>query len=236
MNIICFDVETTGLDTAKDRIIELAFCTASPGDITPTKTLRFDPGMPIPAEATAIHGITDADVCFEHPFEHHCEDLFRIFTACDVVVGYNVHFDIQFLAAEFERHGLVWPQPGLRSYDAFKVYQQQRPRSLADAFEYYTGKAPDAEQLHSAGFDVDLTWQVFSHQLVKSDAENPVLTHSQPIVDPAGKLGLNDQGQVVFLFGKHQGMPVVENAGYAQWMLKQDFPLSTKRALLGLLG
>jgi DNA polymerase-3 subunit epsilon len=236
MNIITFDVETTGLDPATDRIVELAFCAATPGEITDTKALRFNPGIPIPAEATAIHGISDDDVCFERSFEHHCESLFRIFSACDVVVGYNVHFDIQFLAAEFERHGLAWPQPGLRSYDAFKVYQQQRPRNLADAFEFYTGTAPDEEQLHSAGFDVDLTWQVFSHQLVKSDAENPVIAHSQPIIDPAGKLGLNDQGQVVFLFGKHQGLPVIENPDYAQWMLSKDFPMSTKRALRQLLG
>lgn len=235
MNIITFDVETTGLDPATDRIVELAFCAATPGEITDTKALRFNPGIPIPAEATAIHGISDDDVCFERPFEHHCESLFRIFSACDVVVGYNVGFDIQFLAAEFERHGLAWPQAGLRAYDAYKVYASHRPRTLGDAFAYYTGSEPDPDKLHAAGYDVDLTWQVFSHQLTRGTDENPVFAHSTIIVDPAGKLAMNDAGEVVFTFGKHEGQPVLQNKGYAQWMLEKDFPLSTKRALQRLL-
>jgi DNA polymerase-3 subunit epsilon len=235
MNILVLDVETTGVDIGTDRIIELA-CRGLNYDV-PAFSLRFNPGRPIPEEATAVHGISDDDVRHLPSFADSVEQFWSTINGADIIAGYNVGFDVGMLAEELSLAGYAWPRPGALVLDAYKVMAAQYPRNLSAAYRTYVGE-PDAERLHTADYDTQITTEVILAQLAIDGREPHELAIAMGgnIVDPAGKIVRDDQGQAVFAFGKNQGKPVASQPGYAQWMLSQDFPSTTKRTIQRIMS
>lgn len=243
LNELCvatLDVETTGLDPVKDRIIELAYSLVDKGVFIRRSVLRFDPGMPIPPEATAVHGITDDDVRNKLTFaEAYSNGLGESLNCIQAVQGYNVSFDLQFLAAEISACGGTWPRPGLIVLDGMKIWSKQKPRTLQNACLSYDIFV-DPDQLHQASYDVAITEKLLAEQLAFARLDGLTLADvvaetNGLMIDPAGKIAINESGQPVYTFGKHAGQPVLANRGYANWMLDSDFPASTKNVLRGLL-
>lgn len=237
-SVVVIDVETTGLDVLKDRVIEVTIHDHRSGRML---TRRLNPGCPIPPEATAIHGITDEDVADAPAFHQMADTFLAMLVEADVIGGYNVTFDLSMLAAEFDRVGIAWPPMGIEILDAYKIWAMQHPRNLANAYRHYVGE-PDTEQLHSAEYDVMITGGVLMAQLASVSEEEHgvdavsyfVRATNGRILDPAGKLAFNEAGEAVFTFGKHVGQPVLSCRGYAEWMLGSDFPESTKRTIRAL--
>lgn len=236
LTTITLDCETTGVDVTNDRVIELALSIRRGSSHSQVKVLRYNPQCPIPADATAIHGITDDDVKDELPFYVGVQTLREWLMQADIIAGYNVGFDLAILAQEFFRCGIDdWPKPGTVVLDAMKIWHHQHPRTLANAYAAYTGVLPDADRLHSAEYDIEITDAVVQAQLEQQDIGEVITATNGILLDPAGKVAINEAGEAVFTFGKHLNQPVLTQRGYAQWMLDKDFPECTKRVLRGLL-
>jgi DNA polymerase-3 subunit epsilon len=234
--MIIFDVETTGVDVNSDRVIELAAIKANPLTGSERLVMRFNPGRPVPDEAIAVHGITNDALIGEPSFADCSLELLKFMTGADIYAGYNVNFDLAMLASEFARVGLDWPPIGATVLDAYKIYTAHHPRTLDNAFRYYTDQEPDQEQRHSALYDVQCTLDVLMKQAeICYDIEGLVLQHGETLLDPAGKIALVD-GEAVFTFGKHQGQRVLANRGYAEWMLGADFAETTKNTIRALFA
>lgn len=235
---VTLDVETTGLDPVKDRIIELAmrFDWGLGGDdLAESYVVRFNPGMPIPAESTAIHGITDGDVADCLSFDDYASAAYKALSRVKGIIGYNVSFDLAFLAEEFGRCGMVWPIPGTLVLDGYKIWQQQMPRTLENACRAY-GFTPDPERLHAADYDVEMTALLIGHQVTSmATMADMVLRTNGILLDPAGKIALDQNGNAIYTFGKNAGQAVLSQRGYANWMIGADFPKCTKNILRGLL-
>ena len=232
-----FDIESTGTNRRTDKIIDLAIVKLWPDGRRETHEFRFDPERPIPAEATAIHGISQSDVQGYPPFRQRAADVLAVLQDCDLA-GYNVlGFDIPLLVEEFARAGVVWSVEGRRVFDAQRVFHKKVPRDLTAALAYYCGEMHvDA---HGALGDVEATLRVLEGQLVKY----PDLTHDldgldnicnprDPAwVDRSGKLKWVD-GEVTLNFGKYQGRKlreaVQQEPNLVRWMLRADFPQDTR--------
>ena len=226
------DVETTGLSTATDRIIELALIRVTPqGDVL-ERVRRFNPGIPIPAEATAIHGITDEDVAHEPPFSARARSLAELLEPCDLG-GFNIRrFDIPMLLAEFKRAGVPFSVHGRRLIDAQVIFHREEPRDLSAAARFYLGR--EHEDAHTALGDIRTTAAVLSAQLRKHPDVPQTLDGLQAYCDEVAPFRTeldrwfdrsDDQG-FVFRRGKHRGIPLREVANttpdYLQWMLGAD--------------
>jgi DNA polymerase-3 subunit epsilon len=161
--LVVFDLETTGLDFKNDRIIELAFIKLTPqGDVL-ERERRFNPGIPIPPEATAIHGITDADVAGELPFCRTARSLVEILDECDLA-GFNIRrFDLQMLMKELERCGFELDLDGRRILDVQTIFHREEPRDLSAAARFYLGR--DHEEAHTALGDIRTSAAVLGAQL-----------------------------------------------------------------------
>lgn len=238
--IVFFDIESTGLDVTTDRIVDIAFAKyASDLQKVDEKHYRLNPEMPIPAAATAIHHITNEDVKGKPVFRQVAGEIHALLQGCDLG-GYNLlRFDVPMLALEFERVGIVYPELETKIVDAHKIFIKQEPRDLTAAYAFYCGRS--LEDAHSALADTIAAAEVFIGQ-VRKYPELPdsveglhIFCEADQIVDPAGYLRRVD-GNVVFAFGKHKGLPVTSEPGYAEWMLAKDFPPSTKMHLARTLG
>ena len=235
MKYLILDVETTGVDIGNDRVIELAYqLYDSEADVTISNVQRINPGMPVPDEAIAIHGITNEMLLAEPEFFGIATNVLLEFLRVDVIGGYNVNFDLAMLAAEFARVGMLWPPIGARIIDAYRIWGLQQPRNLANAYKHYCGQA-DEESFHGAAFDVQCTLDILKAQAA-CGLSDLTAEYGQILVDPAGKIALDERGEAVFTFGKHMGMPVTENRGYATWMLGADFAESTKQVIRELIS
>lgn len=233
---ITLDCETTGVDVTVDRVIELALSVRRGDYPSEVNVFRFNPQCPIPESATEVHGIKDVHVEDELPFKRYAHILRDLLLQADIIAGYNVGFDLAILAQEFFRCGIDdWPKPGTVVLDGMKIWHHQHPRTLANAYRAYTGVIPDADRLHSAEYDIEITDAVIRAQLEQQDIGEIITATNGILLDPAGKVAINDAGEAVFTFGKHMGQPVLTQRGYAQWMLDKDFPECTKRVLRGLL-
>jgi len=232
---VTLDVETTGLDPVSDRIIELALDFSKGKERTEGPVvLRFNPGRPIPPESTAVHGITDEDVAECNHFSIMASALYESLSRVKIIRGYNVGFDLTFLAEEFTRCGIVWPVPGTIVLDGMKIWQQQQPRTLENACRAY-GIEPDPNRLHTADYDVEMTSSLIDRQLAQAqNIEEMIAATNGILLDPAGKISLSPEGEAVYTFGKHMGQSVLSQRGYARWMLDSDFPECTKNVLRGL--
>lgn len=246
-----FDLETTGTNIAKDRIVEMAFLKVFPSGETEKKVTRVNPTIPIPEESSMIHGIRDEDVKDSPTFKSFAKNLAKWLEGTDLA-GFNiVRFDIPVLVEEFLRAGVDF-EPGKRKLiDAQKIFFMMEKRTLTAAYQFYCNKT--LEGAHGAEADTMATYEVLLAQIARYEGQNATdmagnvvskiendmnSIHklvSSNMVDLAGRLVLNDKGVEIFNFGKHKGKAVSElfkkEPSYYDWMMQGDFPLDTKRKL-----
>lgn len=222
------DLETTGLRPSTDRIVEIAVLRISPsGDVT-EKVRRFDPGIPIPPEATAVHGITDADVAGKPPFAARARSLADQLDPCDLA-GFNLRrFDLPMLLAEFRRAGVSFDPRSRRIVDVQTIFHREEPRDLSAAARFYLGR--EHQDAHSALGDIRTTAAVFSAQLDRYDHLPRELEGLHEYCDEVAPFETeverwfgNDPDRPVFQRGKHQGRELEDVAttdpDYLHWML-----------------
>lgn len=236
--ILFFDLETTGTNINTDRIVEISVVKLMPDGSTSSKTRRINPEMPIPAEATAIHGITDQDVASEPTFRQIAPSLAQIFMGCDIA-GFNSNrFDIPLLDQEFYRAGISFDFSKARFIDVQTIYHKKEPRTLEAAYRYYCGKPLIGA--HGALADTTATMEVLLAQLERYDdlpTEVGALSEfasNNRNVDLMGRLIFDDKGREVINFGKYKGQLAEDvlnrDPGYYSWIMGGDFAQNTKNA------
>ena len=238
--IVFFDLETTGVQVAKDRIVEISVFKILPNGNKEGKTWLVNPTIPIPAETTAIHGISDEKVANEPTFKELAHEIKKMMEGCDLA-GYNSNrFDIPLLAEEFLRVDVEFEMKTPRSVDVQNIFHKLEQRTLSAAYRFYCNK--DLENAHSAEADTLATYEILTAQLNKyEELENDIdfladfSTRGGKSVDMAGFIVLNEDNQECFTFGKYKGKLVTEilasNPGYFSWIQQADFPLYTKKVL-----
>ena len=226
--LVFFDLETTGLDVKNDRIVEFALIKLTPqGDVL-ERVRRFNPGVPIPVEASAVHGITDADVADEAPFCRRAKGLEQMLEGCDLA-GFNIRrFDLCMLVAEFKRCGVVFAMEGRRVIDMQNVFHREEPRGLSAAARFYLGR--EHEEAHTALGDIRTSAAVlgaqldrYSHLPKDLDGLHTYCEEFAPFRSEVDRWFGGEEGGRVFRRGKHKGQPLVEVArtapDYLRWML-----------------
>ena len=237
--LVFFDLETTGIDIVKDRIIEISYVKVFPNGKEESKTMRINPGMPIPPASTAIHGITDDDVKDCPLFKNVAKQLAAQIEGCDLA-GYNSNrFYIPLLAEEFLRAGVDIDLTRRKFIDVQTIFYKMEQRTLAAAYKFYCQKS--LENAHTAAADTMATYEVLKAQLDRyPELKNDVTFLSEfssftNNVDFAGRMVYNEKNQEVFNFGKYKGRLVEEvlkqEPAYYSWMMNGDFPLNTKQKL-----
>jgi len=233
------DLETTGINVATDRIVELSILKINPNGKEEWMCSRVNPEMPIPPKTTAIHGITDEDVKDAPVFRAIAKNLAAFIEGCDLA-GYNaIKFDIPLLAEEFLRADIDFNFKKRRYIDVQVIFYKKEQRTLSAAYQFYCDK--DLQDAHSSKADTAATYEVLKSQLDRyNDLENNVekladYSSFNNNVDFAGRIILDENGVEIFNFGKHKGKPVEkvfnEEPAYYSWMMNGDFPLYTKKVL-----
>lgn len=243
-----FDIESTGTNTQTDRIITL-FATKYFTDNTKIDfEIKVNPGCPIPAGSTKIHGITDADVQNAPLFVDIAPEVLAFFTGCDLATFNGNKFDIPLLLEEFTRCGLKWDLTGICFVDVAILDRKLRPRKLKDIYKHYTLK--ELENAHNAEADINATYEVLEcmlcpvYELPREVADLALLcSDGKPRLDVAGKFCYNDAGEICFNFGQHKDKPAAAEFSYLQWMLSAkdkngaaSFSEDTKHICYMLLG
>lgn len=237
--IVFFDLETTGVQVATDRIVEIAILKLHPDGKKEIKTRRVNPEMPIPEEASAIHGITNEDVAEEPTFKAIAKSLAQFIGNSDLA-GFNSNkFDVPLLVEEFLRVGVDFDLNNRRLVDVQNIFHKMEQRTLVAAYKFYCGK--ELVDAHSAKADIEATYEVLEAQVEKyDDLENDVeflaeFSTRNKSADLMGRIIYNDEGIEVFNFGKHKGEPVSKvlekEPSYYNWMMNGDFPRYTKKVL-----
>ena len=238
--IIFFDLETTGLQIAKDRIVEISILKIFPNGNKESKTWLVNPTIPIPPETTAIHGISNDKIANEPTFKEIANDIIELIHNCDLA-GYNSNkFDIPLLIEEFLRAEIDFDMKGIKSIDVQNIFHQLEKRTLIAAYKFYCGK--NLEDAHSAEADTTATYEVLLAQLEKYDQLNndvEFLSEFSEIrgkcVDAAGFIRYNNEGKEVLSFGKYKNITLEQiwkdNPGYFSWINQSDFPLYTKNIM-----
>lgn len=240
--IIFFDLETTGTNIVSDRIVQIAYHKVSPNGKEETKSFMINPEMPIPAEATAIHKITNEDVADCPVFKEVAKEIIKDMEGCDLA-GYNSNrFDIPLLAEELLRAEADIDLSKRKFVDVQVIFHKMEQRTLSAAYKFYCDK--DLEGAHDAQADTLATYEVLLAQLDKyPELQNNVeflskFTTQNNNVDFSGKFIYNDKGEEVFNFGKYKGQKVADvlktDTGYFGWMLQGDFSLHTKKVLTNI--
>jgi len=230
--IVSFDLETTGLDVQKDRIVEISCVKIMPDGTRDIRTYRVNPGVPISPEASRIHGITNEDVSDEPRFHKLASSLADFLLGCDLT-GFNLErFDLPMLKNELSRCGIDFPQAPVHVIDAQKIFFKKEPRTLSAAYQFYCNK--ELNNAHSAQADAEATAEILMAQVTRyedlptSIEELDVYCH--PVhpdwVDGEGKI-VWKQGRATINFGRHTGVPLEQLARnephYLQWILKKNF-------------
>ena len=247
--LLFFDIESTGLNVATDRIVEISLVKVSPGapgqpNDVEIKTRRINPTIPISPGAQAIHGISDEDVKDCPTFRQVAKSLARLMEGCDIA-GYNsLKFDIPMLAEEFLRAGVEFDFRKRKLVDVQNIFHKKEQRTLKAAYKFYCNQ--NLDNAHSAEADTMATYEVLEAQLDRyaNDEEEPLQNDvaylskyscQTRFVDYAGRIVLNDDDVPVFNFGKHRGKPVADvlrqEPSYYSWMMDGDFTLDTKQQL-----
>jgi len=250
--LIIFDLETTGLNLVKDKIIEYSMLKVTPDGKTESRTQLINPGEPIPPETTKIHGITDKDVADKPLFKQIAAELYAFIGNADLA-GYNSNkFDIPFLIEEFLKADIDFSLKGRRLVDVQNIFHKMEPRNLRAAYKFYCGR--DIVNAHTAEADTLATYEILLSQLdryenqayVDNDGNEsfPVKNDIQALhdfsfnkrnADIVGHIVYNENKQEVFNFGKHKGKVVADvfktDLSYYDWIMKSAFPELTKRLL-----
>jgi DNA polymerase-3 subunit epsilon len=237
--IAFLDLETTGINVASDRIVEISVLKISPNGKEEWMSTRVNPEMPIPPKSTAIHGITDEDVASSPAFREIGKNLASFLEGCDLA-GYNaIKFDIPVLAEEFLRDNIDFNFRKRRYVDVQVIFHKKEQRTLSAAYLFYCKK--ELEGAHGSKADTAATYEVLKSQLDRyDDLENDVekladFSTFGNNADFAGRIILDENGVEVFNFGKHKGKAVeavlAMEPSYYSWMMNGDFPLYTKKVL-----
>jgi len=250
--LVFFDVETTGLNVGKDKIIELALLKINPNGSEDEKVWRINPQIPISKEAEAVHGITNADLKNEPVFEDIADDVLQFLENCDLA-GYNSNkFDLPLLVEEFLRVNKEFDLMGRQCIDVQNIFHKMEPRNLKAAYRFYCQK--ELTDAHQAMADSKATFEILKGQLKKyknkthEDSKTGKITkiknevkmlsdfsREHRTVDFAGHIVFNENDEEVFNFGKYKGVPVKKvfmiEPPYYDWMMKADFPLYTKKMI-----
>lgn len=238
-----FDLETTGTDPATARIVEIAVIKLTPDGERIEKCRRLNPEQPIPAEATAIHGITDADVVDAPTFRRVVKDLAEFLAGCDLC-GFNVaRYDLRVLHHEFRRAGVAFDLTGRAVVDVMALYHKLHPRDLSAAVRQYCGR--DHDGAHGAAADAVASLDVLEAMLLADPAmpREPRSLHEHfrdpGVIDSGGFFG-RVNGEVRFRQGKYRGQSLATVAAAApdhlRWMMAQDFFEDTKAVVAGALA
>src|SRR5690554_1164704 len=237
---ICFfDLETTGVNVATDRIVEIAILKVFPNGNKESHAWRVNPEMPIPPESSAIHGITDEMVANEPTFKELAPKVYALIKDSDLG-GFNSNrFDIPLLVEELLRAEVDFDMKKALSIDVQTIFHKMEKRTLEAAYKFYCDK--DLVDAHSAEADTYATYEVLKAQLDKyPELENDMasladFSSHKDHVDFAGFISYNEDGREIFSFGKYKGKLVDEilenDPGYFGWVLNADFPLYTKKVL-----
>jgi len=249
---ICFfDLETTGVNIAHDRIIEIAVIKVMPNGEIIRKTNLLNPTIRILPESTAIHGITNEEVKDKPVFKEVAREYARFMEGCDLA-GFNVlKFDVPMLVEEFLRADVEFDYTRKKIIDSQKIFHLMEKRTLSAAYKFYCQK--EMTNSHSAESDTEASLEVLMAQIekyegrevtdgldrkvgmIKNDMETLAKLVGDDLVDLAGRMIRNDKGEVIFNFGKHKSKLVnkvfKEEPAYYDWMMNGDFPLDTKRKL-----
>lgn len=238
--IVFFDIESTGLNVATDRIVELCVVKVLPNGDTEIKTRRVNPTIPISPEAQAVHGISNDDIKDCPTFKSIAKSLANYLEGCDFA-GYNsLKFDIPMLAEEFLRADIDFDFRKKYLVDVQNIFHKMEQRTLSAAYKFYCEK--ELENAHSAQADTVATYEILKAQLDRypQTLQNDVkmlaeFSTKSKMVDYAGRIVYNDKDVPVFNFGKHKGKPVTEvfasEPSYYSWMMNGDFTLDTKKIL-----
>lgn len=240
---ICFfDLETTGIDVAKDRIVEISVLKVFPNGNKESKTWLVNPTIPIPAQSTAIHGITDEKVANEPTFAELAPHIYNMIKDSDLAGFNSDRFDIPLLAEEMLRAEVDFDMKNRVSVDVQTIFHKKEERTLSAAYKFYCNES--LENAHSAEADTNATYEILKAQLERyEDLENDMkklseFTTRKKSVDFAGFIALNKEGKEIFSFGKHKGVLVEEvldkEPGYFGWIQNADFPLYTKKVLTAI--
>lgn len=232
-----FDLETTGTNVGKDRIVEICILKVNPDASRESKTWKVNPEMPIPKESSAIHGIYDEDVVNAPTFKDIASKILEMISGADLG-GFNSNrFDVPLLAEELLRAGLDFDLSKFKLVDAQTIYHKMEPRNLSAAYNFYCQKT--LENAHSAEADVLATFEILDAQVGHyEDLPNEVAGLSEfsfhsKFADLAGMIHFNDKDQEIFAFGKYKGQLVKDvfqkDIGYYGWLQSADFPLYTKK-------
>jgi len=238
--IVFFDLETTGLQIATDRIVEIAILKIFPNGNKESKSWLVNPTIPIPTETTAIHGISNEKVENEPTFNQLAPKISEMIHNCDLA-GYNSNkFDIPILAEEFLRSEINFDTKNRKTIDVQNIFHKLEKRTLVAAYQFYCKK--DLKNAHSAKADTSATYEILLAQLEKYDElENDVNFLSKfseiggKFADLAGFIRFNEKGEEILSFGKYRNVTLSqiwnENPGYFSWIKQADFPLYTKNIM-----
>ncbi len=250
--IAFFDIESTGTNVVKDRIVEICFFKVMPDGTTETKLRRINPTIPIPTEVTAIHGITNADVENEPTFRQVAKSLNEWLKDCDLS-GYNSNkFDVPMLIEEFLRCDIDFSLKNRNLVDVQNIFHKMEPRTLKAAYKFYCGK--ELVDAHTAEADTIATYEILLSQIerykdteyvdnegnVSTPVKNDIsalyqFSYNHRNVDLVGHIVYNAKDRECFNFGKHKGKTVEDvfkkDPHYYDWIMNADFPLSTKNVI-----
>ncbi|MBB3123598.1 DNA polymerase-3 subunit epsilon [Mesoflavibacter sabulilitoris] len=237
-----FDLETTGINITTDRIVEISILKVYPNGNKESKTWLVNPEMPIPAEVSAIHGITDDKVANEPTFKQLATEINNMIKDADLA-GFNSNrFDIPLLAEEMLRADMDFDMKSRLAIDVQTIFHKMEQRTLSAAYKFYCDKT--LENAHTAAADTLATYEVLEAQVERyEDLENNAkflaeFSSRKRFADFAGFIAFNKEGQEVFSFGKHKGKLVTDvletEPGYFGWLLNADFPLYTKKVLTAI--
>jgi DNA polymerase-3 subunit epsilon len=251
-NPLCFfDLETTGVNITRDRIIEISVIKMMPNGEVLRKTNLVNPMMPIPAESSVFHGIYDDDVKDKPPFKELAKEYARFFEGADLAGFSIMKMDVPMLVEEFLRAGVDFDYQRKKIIDSQKIFHLMEKRTLSAAYKFYVSK--DMADSHSAEADTEASMEVLLAQIsrydgqpvtdasgkkigeIKNDMDTLSKLISDDMVDLAGRMIKNEKGEEIFNFGKHKGKKVTQvfkdEPAYYDWMMNGDFPQDTKRKL-----
>lgn len=251
--LVFFDLETTGLNIGKDKIVELSMLKVNVNGEEEVKTMLINPGIHIPRECSEVHGIWDADVKDKPKFEDVADEVLAYIGDADLA-GFNSNkFDVPLLVEEFLRCGRRLDFRDRRLIDVQNIFHKMEPRNLSAAYKLYCGK--NLDDAHQAEADTRATYEVLKAQLdkyqnaeyqdrktgkISCPVQNDVkalssFSSESRSVDFAGHIVFNENDEEVFNFGKHKGRTVEQvfryEPQYYDWMMKSDFPLYTKEVI-----
>jgi DNA polymerase-3 subunit epsilon len=240
--IVFFDLETTGINVANDRIVEISILKVNADGTEESKTMRINPGVPIPKKTSEIHGIYDKDVADSPSFKEVGRELATFMEGCDIA-GYNSNrFDVPLLAEEYILSEVAIDMTKRKFIDVQTIFHKMEKRTLEAAYQFYCNR--NLDDAHSAEADTRATYEVLKAQLdryteLKNDTEflSKFSAHNKN-ADFAGRIIFDDKGEECFNFGKYKGRQVTEilekDPGYYNWMMNGDFPLFTKKVLTNI--